>query len=161
MPGAGHLSTKELNAAWNNKKKRKVSDKVNVGDHLGVLFKGAEYHVVITKVNKVTFNVEYDDGSIAEKVAINDERGPYNPDGVWRRVSPDTVFATSTTTTTTVESEDELPEDLPLSSSDDDDSSSSSSDSSSSSSDEESDEEEVEEVVVMSSQKRRRLSLQQ
>ena len=125
--------------AWNKKKKRAVSTKVNVGDHLGVIFEGAEYHVVITKVNKVTFNVKYDDGSVAERVAINDERGPHNLDGVWRRVSPDTVFETSTTTTTTVESEDELPEDVPLSSSD---------------------EEDVEEVVVRSSQKRRRLKQQ-
>ena len=170
MPSAAQLSTKELNAAWDTTRKRRVSTKVNVGDHLGVMFQGAEYHVVITKVNKVTFNVEYDDGSVAEKVAINDERGPRNPDGAWRRVSPDTVFAT------TVESEDELPEDVPLSDDEDDDDDDDETDedsseeedveevvvrssqnrprSSSSSSEEE---EDVEEVVVMSSQKRRRV----
>ena len=127
-----------------------------MGEHLGVLFKGAEYHVVITKVNKVTFNVEYDDGSIAEKVAINDERGPHNPDGVWRRVSPDTVF--DTPPDDHVESEDELPEDVPLSSSDEEDDDETNEDSSSSSSSSSSsDEEDVEVVVVRSSQKRRRL----
>jgi bifunctional DNA-binding transcriptional regulator/antitoxin component of YhaV-PrlF toxin-antitoxin module len=46
-------------------KKVRKTKKVKIGDHVDIMFQGHDYPAVVSKINKITFVANFDDGSDA------------------------------------------------------------------------------------------------